>query len=363
MNSASSGSHGDSGHIVSEESDSSIDNDSVFSISTSLPSTTTLGSVTEGIDTLLIQAFAALLYQDGALISLISTAVSNERIGFERMRNNFRKLLKQYAGDLKEEMSNDRHPALVGFVSTYSTKITRELFSKPSIDDQEAKVLIPAPMRKPHAIKDRRKKVEEFLHKTLGHAEPAESTKPDGPNGPSKLNKPNELIEPNEDSDQDSVAEAGEEEPYDGSLKRLDQMQRFILESVAFQTLRRRLHDFVYPSLRSRLRDLVTVWSRPDHKYYGHVTRYKLSNLVAELQYIHPREIRFDRGKGAGHNLRRVTSYCQNVVECWTGESWDWWPLPQCSRPLEEWETRVRWQCVSGPIFRVLKMANYDWRC
>jgi hypothetical protein len=206
MSLASSGSREGSAHLVSP------------------PSTTTLGSGTEGINASLIQEFAALLYQDRALTSLISAAVSKERIGFEKMSNNFRKLLKHYAWDLKAEMSSDDHRAFVGFVSSYSSNITREFFSKPSMGDREVEVRIQV----------------------------------------------DELSERNYDSDQDSVAEGvGEEEPYDGSLNHLDRIECFILESVAYQTLRRRLQEFIYPSLRSKLRDLVKEWSRPGHKYHA----------------------------------------------------------------------------------------------
>jgi hypothetical protein len=315
----------------------------------------TLGPGTGGIDVLLIQEFAALLCRDGTLTSLISAAVSKQGIGFERMRNNFRKLLKHYAEDLKAETSNDRHRALVGFVSSYSANISHELFSKTSMSDQGAEAEIPEPTKKPHDAEDRRKKVEEYLQKRLDHTGSAESAELGDPNNPSKSNEVeerNENSESDEDSDQDSVVERdGEEESYDGSLKHLDQIKRFILESIAYQTLLRRLHEFIQPSLRSRLRDLVAVWSRPDHKYHVYVTRYKLSNLVAELQYIRPDEIRFDHGEWDDHRARRVTSYYQNVVEYWTGEHWDWWPLAPSSRPLEQLETRIRWKCVSSLLF------------
>jgi hypothetical protein len=267
------------------------------------------------------------------------------------MRNNFRKLLKLYAGDLKAEISNDYHRAFVGFVSSYSTNITRELFSKSPIGDGEVEIRIPEPGEDPHDVMNRRDIVEEYLHMTVGHAESTDSLEYES-NDPSKRS---------DDSDQDSVAEgAGEEEPYDGSLMHLKQMERFILESVAYQTLCRRLHEFIYPTMQSRLRDLVAMWSRPDHRYHAYVTRYKLSNTVAELQNIHPSKIRFERSQKAAHHLWKIMSSCQNGIECWTGEHWDWWPLPACSRPLDEEETRVRWECVSHPCFVVSRIIIRD---
>ncbi|RDL36050.1 uncharacterized protein BP5553_06662 [Venustampulla echinocandica] len=335
----SSGSRRGSSHFDSGESNSSIDNGSVFSVPISLPSDTTVGSGTERINAMLTQEFAGLLYQDEALISLVSEAVSKKRIGLDRMRNNFRKLLKHFAGDLKAEISTDHHRAIVAFVSSYSTNITRELFSKPSLGDWEVEVRIPEPVGNPHTAMDRRDMVEEYLHMTFDSIESTDPTNFDS-NDPSKLS---------DDSDQDSVAEgAGEEEPYDDSLKHLEQLECFILESVAYQTLCRRLHEFIYPTLRSRLRGLVAMWSRLDHRYHAYVTRYKFYNTIAELQYIHPSKIRFERSQKAGNHLWKIMSYYQNRIECWTGEHWDWWPLPVYPRPLDEGETRVRWECTCG---------------
>lgn len=191
----------------------------------------------------------------------------------------------------------------------------------------EAQILFPS--------EDSRKKVEEYLSKEFATVE---SAKPN-----------NQRRKPNEDSDQDSVDNgAGEEEPYGGSLEHLGPMKCFILESLAYQALRHLLHEFVYPSLRSRLRDLIEVWSKDDHKYHTYVTRYELSNLVAELQYIDPHEIRFDDGEEERGYISKAINYFQNAVEHWTGEHWDWWPLAPYLRPLEEGETHISWECVSN---------------
>ncbi|KAM0368168.1 hypothetical protein ACHAPY_011552 [Fusarium culmorum] len=189
--------------LDSDESDSSIDNGSVFSVPVSLPSTVTLGSGTDGINTLLIQELTALFYQDEALMSLISAAVSEETIGFERMRNNFRKLLKHYARNLKAEMLNDRHRNFVGFVSSYSTHIAQELFLTPSIRDQKAELQILDIKRNRHSVGERRKIVEEYLN---------ELNDPNKRNTPDKDKEPESVADPDEDSDQDSVDEEVDEE-------------------------------------------------------------------------------------------------------------------------------------------------------
>lgn len=285
-------------------------------------------------------------------MSLISTAVLQERIGYDRMQNNFRKLLKHHARDLKKETGDNQQRAVVGFLSSYASAITREVFSNRFIESIRTMGLTNTPLE----VTDRRKIVEEYLRNDHGHADGAnicEPTKPEDDKAPINLTREHEVDWPNEDSDQDSVEEApGEDELYDGTITNVDRVSRFILHSVAYRTLHCRLHEFVHPSLQTRLRNLVTAWSKSDHKYHAFVTRYKLFNLVAELRYVQPSNLRFDRGAETGY-LHRVTGWCQDVVERSTQESWDWWPLPPCLRPLEDSETRVWWKCVSRVHCRI----------
>ena len=102
-----------------------------------------------------------------------------------------------------------------------------------------------------------------------------------------------------------------------------------------------------HPSWNSQLRELVTEWSKPDHKYNAYIAQYKLSNLIAELQLVCPEEIHFGDLKKGDSFLRRFTNYCKNLVESWSGESWDWWPLSPPSRCLGKSEERMWWKCVS----------------
>ncbi|KAJ5731810.1 uncharacterized protein N7483_006318 [Penicillium malachiteum] len=123
-------------------------------------------------------------------------------------------------------------------------------------------------------------------------------------------------------------------------------MRYFILESAAYQILHRRIESFVRPSLKSRVRDLVTRWSVPGHKIYGDIARYNLRNLVSELQHVNPHKIQFENGRNTCQFFSFVGHY-QHMVERWTGEPWDWWPLPRRPRALAESEARLRWKCVS----------------
>ncbi|GLI79762.1 hypothetical protein PoHVEF18_008103 [Penicillium ochrochloron] len=331
-------------HVDLGDSDSSIENDSVFSVPVSIPSTRTLESGRGEMNLLLIQELANLLHEDGVLFSLILVGISKELIGFERMRNNFRRLLKHFANSLREDILSESHRDLRSFVSSYSAMITRELFAMTHIDEERK--LEPQALRAEHrtaSVENRlvhERKVESYLQ-SLHRGGTAPQT--------------NEAMEvfnsDDEESDQGSVAEeAGEDEPYEGSLQNLNQMKSFILESAAYHVLRRRLEEFVQPSLYSRLRDLVNRWSIPEHKNHGDAARYKLRNFVSELKRVSPHEIHIERDQNISRFVGFVGHY-QYLIERWTREPWDWWPFPRCPRPLAESETRLRWKCVSIKLY------------
>lgn len=307
----------------------------MFSIPHSLSSITTLGTNAGEINLLLVQQLSSLLYRDDALISLIGTAVSEERIGYERMRNNFRKLLKHYAKDLKAEVTTDQHQNLVGFVSAYSAHITRELFSmSPLVNRNRVFTQLVEFNGDSNSRNERLRKVEDYL----SSVDKANSTDPE--------------METDNSSDEDCMdAEDDEYAQYDGSLENLNLMENFVLESAAYQTLHRRLHDFVHPSLWSRLRDLLTSWSDPGHEHHAYVTQYKLRNLAAELRQVEPQAIRISRAEQYHLFSYQGIGMLQNLVERWSGERWDWWPLPSCPRRLQGYEALVQWKCVGLPQY------------
>lgn len=322
------------------DSDSSIENDSVFSAPVSMPSTRSLESASGEMNSLLIQEFANLLNEDGAMFSLILIGVSKDSVGFERMRNNFRRLLKHFANNLKAEILSESHQDLRRFISSYSTMITRELFAMVPIDER--------PNTNPHDLitENGITSVEKRLADEIKVESYLQSLHRSG--AAPQISELTQVLDPDdEESDQDSVAEeAGEDDPYEGNLQNLDQMKHFILESTAYQILHRRLGDFIEPSLNSRFRDLVSRWSNPEHKNHADAARYKLRNLATELQHVSPLGIQFERDE-ISSRFFKFMSHCQHLIERWTGEPWDWWPLPRCPRPLAESETRLRWECVS----------------
>ncbi|KAM0443251.1 hypothetical protein ACHAQK_003614 [Fusarium lateritium] len=274
-------------------------------------------------------AITKIFFHNEVNVEFIDSA-SEERIGYERMRNNFRKLLKHYAKDLKVEATTDQHQNLVGFVSAHSVHITREFFSmSPLVNKNRVFAKLTNSNSSSNLSKDRRRKVEDYLASV------------------DKDKSTDREVDTDDSSDEDCMdAEADEYARYDGTLENLDLMENFVLESAAYQALHRRLHDFVHPSLWSRLRDLLTSWSDPSHEHHAYVTQYKLHNLAAELRYVEPRAIHISRNERSHLFSYQGVGILQNVVERWSGERWDWWPLPSCPRRLQGCEALVQWKCV-----------------
>lgn len=293
---------------------------------------------------LFVQQLVTLLNEDEALRSLIREAVLKQEIGLGRARNNFRNLLKYLANDLRVEAVNNHHRELVGFVKTNSSNISQELFSGFSSYGQEAGDEMPEPRMQQYATRESQERAEEYLQ-IPQDPESVEQAMLDHLNDLTYYN--NWLSESDGESDQDGVDEEAEPVKLDNDLtEHFDELRQFIMDSAAYQTLRRRFDEFIRPSLRSKLEDLLLRWSRHDHRHHSFVARYKLFNLVAELQYIHPQEIRLDEDNKRTH-WQAFLGYFQKKAEDWTQEAWDWWPLPPYLRPLEDCESRLRWQCVS----------------
>lgn len=217
--------------------------------------------------------------------------------------------------------------------------ITRELFAIARIDEHQ--INKPQFLEAEHGVTTVEKreaqenKVELYLQ-SLHSGSTTQAT---------EMNKV--LIPDDEESDQDSVAEEVViAEPYEGSLQTLGQMKHFITGSAAYQILLHQLEEFVQPTLNSQFRDILARWSKPEHKNHGDIDWYKLRNLVTELQHISPFNIKFEHDENSPWLVRSVNSF-QHIIERWTGERWEWWPLPRCRRPLSESETRLSWKCVS----------------
>ncbi|CAI7621513.1 unnamed protein product [Penicillium bialowiezense] len=257
-----------SDHEDLESTVSYSENDSVFSVPVSVASTRTMFESGMGaVGPLLVREFAALLLENDMIPALVSNAVLKNRIGLERMRNNFRRLLKNFAANLRAETITDLHRELRTFVSSYSAMITHEFFHMTSLNDKGNAQFPLSEAKKSNASADQplahERKVEDYLE-SLSRSHPV----------PRAID-PSKDLGLDADSDQESVSEAsGDDEPYEGSLQYL-----FVLGSQAYQVLLNQLQEFVQPSFYSQLRRMVSRYSGSNDPH-DDISRYKLRNLI-----------------------------------------------------------------------------------
>lgn len=260
-----------------------------------------------------------------------STSTSLDGYIFERQtRNTFRIFLKRFALDLQTEAgNNNQHQEVAIFISSFLSHIMEE-FSVIS------HIIIPTGnqvqtyqfLNELFKRRDGPKTDDDYYYMYRGRGSNVFPTRP------------------RNDSDQKSLDKETDEEPDDGSLTKFHNMRQFILGSTAYQSFCRRLHDFIYPSLGSELRNLLASWSNPGHRFHAYLVQYNLPDLVTELQYIDPRQIKFHSDEKVSR-LTHMMSHYQNTIEHWTGEKWDWWPIPRFQGPRKMGQVRLKWECVS----------------
>ncbi|KAI1660366.1 hypothetical protein F4813DRAFT_349681, partial [Daldinia decipiens] len=80
-----------------------------------------------------------IFYEEGDITSLILEAASKENIGIKRTRRKVRRLLKRCAKDLKTETRNKQQKAAAILIRSFSTDITRYIFSGLNIDSKKTR--------------------------------------------------------------------------------------------------------------------------------------------------------------------------------------------------------------------------------
>jgi hypothetical protein len=180
--------------------------------------------------------------------------------------------------------------------------------------------------------------IEEFL-RGLANA-PEKNSQQDEQVLPTEESK----VEPESEDDNESDTESednfniGRQEPE--SLTEF--VKHFIISSTAFESLRRNLRNFVHPSFKIMLDDLVNKLSYPKNEKLRTISRYNLCSLVYELQDVQPNEIKIS------YNERfNLFNYIKGMVEDRTGEEWEWWPFKPRRRVILPGEARLEWRCVS----------------
>lgn len=312
----------------SEASDFSIDRNSIFSIDAATQSSKTSMGDAQLLN-IAADDLAELLFTDHQLKSLCLAAIGVSEISEERFKRNFRRLLEIYSVDLKKEAQTREQFLAVTLARSRSRYVSNRICQMASPHTGNFNVL---------AKLKREPVIEEFL-RGLANA-PEKNSQQDEEVLPTEESK----VEPESEDDNESDTESednfniGRQEPE--SLTEF--VKHFIISSTAFESLRRNLRNFVHPSFKIMLDDLVNKLSYPKNEKLRTISRYNLCSLVYELQDVQPNEIKIS------YNERfNLFNYIKGMVEDRTGEEWEWWPFKPRRRVILPGEARLEWRCVS----------------
>ena len=290
-----------SAEVSFDDDDSTFEgNDSVPSSASKVSSMSSLSS--HGNILAFVSQFKSLLIQDDVLKSLFEIALRDSKIGRMRLQRNLRWFLKLYARDLKLYVYKKEHLAIVRFISRYSGAIAIEVCEDlGSLTEKSSRFT---------SLPNRSRRREEIIFLS--------------------------------DSEADNISSGHESDDGDDEiLSQLSQYRKFIVSSVAWNQLRERCTSFVFPSVQSRIKDLVTAWSNPLHKYHALYLRYNLGCVRAELQGLMPTTLRVEL-----HNKHTISNIFKGIVEDLTQERW---PFKPRERLLLHGESRILWLCVRSP--------------
>jgi hypothetical protein len=81
-------------------------------------------------------------------------------------------------------------------------------------------------------------------------------------------------------------------------------------------------------------------------KHFSNKQLRDLEVLISELQHVVPDQIVTDV-----NGTMTAANYLKGIVEDFTGETWDWWPLKPRMRALTKGEVRLWWDCVRNSTF------------
>ena len=115
----------------------------------------------------------------------------------------------------------------------------------------------------------------------------------------------------------------------------------FIKSSFALQALRSSLQDFVHPPFQTKLQELLDRPSLTTGLESNKVMA-DIRGLIAELQEVRPESIGV-----SCRSKESFTDYLKGIVEDFTSEEWEWWPLKPRRRPILAGQARLQWRCVS----------------
>jgi hypothetical protein len=263
-----------------------------------------------------LNQFVLLLLEHDFLRALCMKAVTDTKIGPERFERQFRRLLRAYGADLRETATYGYNQHERNAATSLIIKGARVVATKfRSCCDQTSTV---------HGKGDeKQRRMEKVLRRVKTFEPPAHRRVDDSDDD---FNNRDQWVE--------------REEP----IARWDAVKEFLTHGTAFETLCRKLDDFVNSSDLSwsvTLKKFIVSIQSDTETYTGKDVR-ELKKLVADLRHSDVQSIVV-----YSHYEQSLLEQAQCRLEGLTSTEWDWWPLRQPNRHIDPELWSVKFPCVS----------------
>ncbi|KAI9874743.1 MAG: hypothetical protein M1830_009336 [Pleopsidium flavum] len=311
-------------------SDISSDGGSVFSVAASTMSSKS-SVVPDQIADLAADEFVSLLLGDEEFRFLSPAAIESNRVGAERFKRNFRRLLNQYSIDLKKEARSEVQRAAVYLVRSRSRYIANDFLRKIDSGREDGRQY---DKLKGQSIDEVKSLIfEQYLNK-LNLTDKTVTLKNDGATYKGGTDQ-SEDIDSESCSEDDDSDDGGTESQNHENHFDLSRVKDFLISSTAFLMFRENFRQFVHPSFKFKLYGLIAKLSEP--------SKSKLNSLIMELELVPPGQVLVSYQDNS-----TFLNYIKGAVEDLTGETWEWWPLKPRMRSLPLGYARLHWRCPCG---------------
>jgi tetratricopeptide (TPR) repeat protein len=270
------------------------------------------------------EEFVSFLLNDAILQPLYQLCFESDRIGAQRFENNFRRLLKLFANDLRSEAQDKVQKSAVYFVRSRARNIAHCIWREYEPDragvthtEQEKGNDFDVKQRLNEFLGSLDKTYQQEERGFFDHAQPLQTA----------VSHDVGAHDSSSDSDESDDGSEGEH-----GLFALASVKAFLLSSNAFQNLRENLQQFAHsPSKGSAIANKTThplSLTEAVHINDGNVS------LVLTPWKLVERPSKLDKLKG--------------LVEGFARQPIHWWPLRERVPECPEGNFRLSWSCVSS---------------
>ena len=262
-------------------------------------------------------------------------AIESDKIDAEKFERNFRRLLNQFSVGLKQEARIKEQNDAVYLIRSQSRYVARYVCNSiaPSNYPNRFDRLQKQPDDKPSRLLAQQA-VNQYLEQSYPmHRDDAAK------------DDTNEYVQgrPHVEAESESESDVDEEFKNYETFSGLSRVQDFIISSTAFSRFHENLRGFIRQDFMSKVDSLIRKLTPSLERSAS-----KLNRLARELAFIPPNEIwlLFEESLGLSNQLK-------SMIEELTHQTWEWWPLKPCRRPLSAGHARLFWNCVSSALSRL----------